>query len=120
EKSTPSTTVGDYRTDFIEGVFSRMLNARLEEYTNAANPPFVYGYSYHGSWLGRGKEAFQSIAMTAEDKQLEAVRTLATENERARKFRCTQTELDRAKNEYLASYEKMYNDRDKNNSSVYL
>jgi len=120
EKAKPSTTVGDYRIDFVEGLFSRMLNARLEEYTNDANPPFVYGYSFHGSLLGREKEAFQSMAMTAEDKQLDAVRTLAIENERARKFGFTQSELDRAKNEYLASYEKMYNDRDKNNSSVYL
>src|SRR5690606_11031461 len=32
----------------------------------------------------------------------------------------THTELERAKSEYLASYEKAYNDRDKNNSSSYL
>ena len=116
----PSTTVGDMKQDLIEGLFSQMLNARLEEYTNSATPPFVYGYSFHGSMLGRGKEAFQSMAMTAEDKQLEAVKVLALENERARKFGFTQSELDRAKKEYLAFYEKAYNDRDKNNSSAYL
>src|SRR5690554_3837819 len=120
ENSKPSTTVGDYRTDFIEGLFSAMLNARLEEYTNDANPPFVYGYSYHGSLLGRGKEAFQSMAMTAEDKQLEAIKVLAIENERARKFGFTESELNRAKNQTLAYYEKAYNDKDKNNSSAYL
>ena len=116
----PTTTIGDMKQDLIEGLFSQMLNARLEEYTNSATPPFVYGYSFHGSMLGRGKEAFQSMAMTAEDKQLEAVKTLAIENERARKYGFTQSELDRAKNEYLAYYEKAYNDRDKNNSSAYL
>ena len=60
------------------------------------------------------------MAMTAEDKQLEALKVLAIENERARKFGFTQSELDRAKTETLAYYEKAYNDRDKNNSSKYL
>ncbi len=120
DKPKPSTTVGDYKTDLIEGLFSQMLNARLEEYTNDANPPFVYGYSYHGSLLGREKEAFQSMAMTAEDKQLDAVKVLAIENERAKRYGFTQSELDRAKNEYLAYYEKAFNDKDKNNSSAYL
>lgn len=120
ENSKPTLTVGDYKEDLIDNLFSSMLNNRLEEYTNEAVPPFVYGYSFHGSMLGRGKEAFQSFAMTAEDKQLEALRTLAIENERARKFGFTQSELDRAKNETLAYYEKAYNDRDKNNSSTYL
>ncbi len=120
DKAKPSTTVGDFKNDLIEGLFSQMLNARLEEYTNKPNPPFVYGYSFHGSMLGREKEAFQSMAMTAEDKQLEAVKVLAIENERARKFGFTQSELDRAKKDYLAYYEKAYNDRDKNNSSAYL
>jgi len=120
EKAKPSTTIGDYKHDLIEGLFSQMLNARLEEYTNSPTPPFVYGYSFHGSMLGREKEAFQSMAMTAEDKQLDAVRTLAIENERARKYGFTQSELDRAKTEYLAFYEKAFNDKDKNNSSTYL
>src|SRR5690606_21659250 len=87
---------------------------------NDANPPFVYAGSFHGSMMGRGKEAFQSRAMTADDKQLDAVKTLAIENERARKFGFTQSELDRAKNEYFAYYEKAFNDKDKNNSSSYL
>lgn len=118
--SKPSTTVGDYRNDLIEGLFGQMINARLEEYTNSANPPFIYGYSYYGGMYGRNKDAFQSFAMTAEDKQLEAIKTLAIENERAKRYGFTQSELDRAKSEYLSSYEKAYNDRDKNNSSAYL
>lgn len=118
--SKPSTTVGDYKNDLIEGLFGQMINARLEEYTNSENPPFIYGYSYYGGLFGRGKDAFQSFAMTADDKQLEAIKTLAIENERAKKFGFTQTELDRAKQTYLSSYEKAYNDRDKNNSSSYL
>src|SRR5690606_24912928 len=71
KNSKPTTTIGDYRDDLINRLFSSMLNNRLEEYTNEATPPFVYGYSCHGRLLGRSKDAFQSFAMTAEDKQLE-------------------------------------------------
>lgn len=120
KNSKPSTTIGDYRNDLIEGLFGQMINARLAEYTNDANPPFTYGYSYYGGMYGRDKDAYQSFAMTAEDKQLEAIKTLAIENERAKKFGFTQSELDRVKTLYLSYYEKAYNDRDKNNSSAYL
>ncbi len=120
EKAKPTVTVGDYKADLIDGLFSQMINARLEEYTNEANPPFVYGYSFHSNLLAKDKEAYQSMAMTAEDKQLEALQTLAKENERAKKFGFTQSELDRVKNEYLAMYEKAFKDKDKNNSSTYL
>ncbi len=120
EKAKATVTVGDYKADLIDGLFSQMINARLEEYTNEANPPFVYGYSFHSNLLAKDKEAYQSMAMTAEDKQLEALQTLAKENERAKKFGFTQSELDRVKNEYLAMYEKAFKDKDKNNSSTYL
>src|SRR5690606_8435835 len=116
----PSTTVGDYRTDFVVSLFSAMINVRSEEYAHATNPPLVYGFSYHGRLLGRGKDAFQPMAMPPEDLKSVAIKLAASENERARKFGFTQSELDRAKNETLAYYEKAFNDRDKNNSSTYL
>ncbi len=116
----PTTTVAEYKNDLIEGLFAQMLNARLDEYTNSANPPFLFAQSYYGGLIGRGKDAYQSFAMTAEDKQLEGIKILALENERAKRYGFTQSELDRAKSLYYSSYEKAYNDRDKNNSSAYL
>lgn len=115
-----TVTVNDYRNDLVEGLFSTMLNNRLSELTNSPTPPFTYGYSFHGSTWARTKEAYQSFAMTEEDKQLGALKVLVTENERAKKFGFTQGELDRAKSEYLAQYEKAYNDRDKSNSSSFV
>lgn len=120
ENNKPTVTVGDYKEQLIDGLFSTMLNNRLQEHTRSENPPFLYGYSFHGSTYAKNKDAFQSYAMTSEDKQIEALRTLMIENERVKRFGFTQTELDRAKKEYLASYEKAYNDRNKNNSSTYL
>src|SRR5690606_31326019 len=116
----PIVTVGDYRENLVKGLFSSMLNNRLNELTNSPNPPFTYGYTYHGSTWARTKEAFQSFAKTQEDKQLSALNVLVRENERVRKYGFTQSELERTKTEILAYYEKFYNDRDKTNSSSFV
>ena len=113
-------TVADYRADLVENIFTTMLNNRLDELTNSPTPPFTFGYSYHGGTWARTKEAYQSFAMTQEDKQLEALKVLVTENERAKKYGFTQSELDRAKSDYLARYEQAYNDRDKSNSEMFV
>ena len=108
--------IGDFKNYIVEGLFSTLLNTRLGELTNSATPPFTYGYSYYGGTFARNKKAYQSLAMSQEDKQLSALKVLVTENERAKKFGFTQGELDRSKLEFLASIEKAYNDRDKTNS----
>ena len=112
----PVVNVGDFKNYIVEGLFSTLLNTRLDELTNSATPPFTYGYSYYGGTFARNKKAYQSVAMSQEDKQLSALKVLVTENERAKKFGFTQGELDRSKLDFLASIEKAYNDRDKTNS----
>ncbi|WP_414000158.1 M16 family metallopeptidase [Flavobacterium sp. W1B] len=116
----PIVTVGDFKNELVEGLFTTMLNNRLMELSNSATPPFTYGYSYHGKTWARNKKAYQSIAMSQEDKQLSALKVLVTENERARKYGFTQGELDRSKAEFLASIEKMYNDRNKTESERFV
>ncbi|MGK4567001.1 M16 family metallopeptidase [Flavobacterium sp. 3HN19-14] len=113
-------TVADYRSDLVEGIFTGMLNNRLDELTNSPTPPFTFGYSYHGGTYARNKEGYQSFAMVQEDKVLSALKVLVTENARAKKFGFTQSELDRAKSDILAQYEKVYNDREKTNSDNFI
>ena len=108
--------VDDFKNHIIDGLFSTLLNTRLYELTNSANPPFTYGYSFYGDTFARDKKGFQSIAMTQENNQLSALNVLVSENERAKKFGFTQGELDRAKAQFIASIEKAYNDKDKINS----
>lgn len=116
----PVVNINDFKKYLAEELFSTMLNARLDELTNSATPPFTYGYTYHGGTWARTKEAYQSFAMSQEDKQIEALKTLVTENERVKKYGFTQNELDRAKSDFLAGMEKAYNDRDKTNSSNFV
>jgi zinc protease len=113
-------TYNDYRKNLIEGLFSEMLNNRLNELTNTANPPFTYGFTYHGGTFARDKDAFQSFAMVQEDNQIAALKVLVTENERVKKFGFTQSELDRVKAATIAKNENSYKDRNKRNSEEFV
>ena len=105
-------TIQDFRDNMVEGLFTQMINNRLREYSNKPNPPFVFGFSFHGGIIGN-KEAYQSIAQTNETGQLEALKTLLEENERVKRFGFNASELKRAKKDYLARLERSYKNRDK-------
>lgn len=113
-------TIGDFKHYMAKGLFSIMLNNRLQELTNSPTPPFTFGYTYHGGTWARTKEAYQSFAMTQESKQLEALKVLVEESQRVKKYGFTQGELDRAKSEMVAQMESMYNEREKMESEDFV
>jgi zinc protease len=113
-------TVADYNEQLTEGLFTTMLNNRLNELTNSPTPPFTYGFSYHGGTLARLKEGYQSFAMIDENKQIEALKVLVSENERVKKFGFTEGELKRAKTDMLAQIESSFKDKDKKESENYV
>ncbi|WP_299336795.1 pitrilysin family protein [uncultured Psychroserpens sp.] len=115
-KSKKTKTVKDYRDNMVEGLFTQMINNRLSEYSNKPNPPFIYGFSYHGGIIGN-KDAYQSVAQTNETGQLEALKTLLEENERVKRYGFKASELERAKKDYLARIERSYKNRDKRESN---
>jgi len=120
DNAKPVVTINDFKKSLVEGLYSTMINNRLNELANSPTPPFTYGYSYHGGTWARTKEAYQSFAMSQEDKQVSALKVLVTENERVKKFGFTQGELDRAKSEIIAGIESDYNDRDKTESRRFV
>lgn len=117
DKGNPekTRTIQDYRDNMVEGLFTQMINNRLNEYRNKPNPPFLFGFSFHGGIIGN-KEAYQSIAQTNETGQLEALKTLLEENERVKRFGFKASELDRAKKDYLARLERQFKNKDKRES----
>ncbi len=116
----PTVTLADLKDELVEGLFTTMLNNRLQELTNSSTPPFTFGYSYHGGTFARNKEAYQSFAMMDETKQLDALKVLVKENEKAKKYGFTNGELERAKADFLVNFENMYNDRNKTESERYV
>ncbi|WP_052184160.1 M16 family metallopeptidase [Psychroserpens sp. Hel_I_66] len=117
ENATADITLEDYRKSIVEGLFSQMLNNRLQELTNGENPPFVYGFSYHGGTYVKNKDAYQSVAMTKETGQVNALKTLMEENERVKQYGFYQGEFERAKKDIIARMEKSFKDKDKMESN---
>lgn len=113
-------TIGDFKEYIAEGLFATMLNNRLGELQNSSNPPFNYGYTYHGSTFARTKGAFQSVAMVAQDKQIDALKVLVKENERVKQFGFSDAELDRAKASFLSQFERQYNERNNSESENFV
>lgn len=113
KNATVSETIEDYREGLVRNLFSQLINNRLGELRNSASPPFVFGFSFYGNTFARTKNAYQSIAQTSAEGQLEGLKALLMENERVERFGFQQGELDRAKKSLLAGLERTYNDRDK-------
>ncbi len=114
----PSVTVGDYRKDIVKSISEQLLNLRMQELTQKANPPFLFGGSGEGEFV-HGYESFFAIAAIGKAGAVPAIEALIVENERARRFGYTGDELERVKKSFLRQMERAYNERDKSESSDY-
>jgi len=115
---TESTTLLGYRSDLIEQLSGMMLSARMAELTQRADPPFIQGSSGM-SKVVRGYRSFNVTAMLGKGGATPAINALVQENERARQFGFTASELERAKRSLLRNVERGYNERDKSDSRMY-
>lgn len=107
--------------NYLLSMVSQMLNARLEELRQNANPPFIYGTSNDGDFIfAKTAKAFSGIAISKEDGIPTALSSLVREIERARKFGFTASEYARAKADYLLMLESAYKERDKMKNNQYV
>jgi zinc protease len=109
-------TVGDYRQKLIEGMYSFILSQRMYELTQQANPPFLQGGSGINK-IVRGYRSFGAGAVLGKGGATPAINALVQEDQRARQYGFTASEVERAKKGMLRNYERMYNERDKSDSS---
>lgn len=112
----PNQTIGDFRRSIVERLASSMLNQRLDELTQSAEPPFSYSSAgYYG--LMRTKDQYRAFAVVPEGTYLKGLESLLTESKRASIHGFTDSELDRTKKALLAGIEKRYNEREKTPSN---
>lgn len=116
KKEKKNVTLGDYREFLVRRLFTSMLSQRMQELTQKAEPPFVFGGTFIGGYA-RGYEEFQSLAYLGKGGIEPALTALIMENERARKFGFTEPELERTKKMMMKSIERSYNERDKTESA---
>lgn len=113
-----TSTVGAYRHDIVEGLVTGMLNRRLSDLAQKADPPFLAGMIGRGRFV-RSAEASIVQALVKEGGIERGLDAVYTEAERAARFGFVATELDRQKKDVLRAQERMYLERDKQESGRY-
>ena len=114
----PFTTVADYRARLVRGLYNGMLNNRLAERAEEADPPFIGATSSRGT-LARTRSLYLLAAGAREGGAVEALEALLTESERARRHGFEESELERAKVNTLRAMDRAYDERDKTHSAAY-
>lgn len=104
-------SLGDYRQTLVEGLVNTMLNDRLTELSQRADPPFAFAGTGRGRFV-RPKSAYQLVAVVPEDGHERGMEAVLTEAERAARHGFTETELERAKLDVLRARERVFNDRE--------
>ncbi len=112
------TKIKYLRDNLKNNLFTRMLNARLNEIAQSENPPYSWAYNYYGS-IQRTKDAYVTAAMSRNNETTRTLEVFLTEHKRIKEFGFTGSEFERAKKEILKWYEKAMKEKDKNESSRY-
>ncbi len=111
-------TVGDFRRDAIYSLYNGMLNRRLSELQESADPPFLFASTSYGGMV-RTKSSYSSFAVVGEEGIERGLKTLLRENERVKKYGFTEGELERYKKTVLNRYETAFKEKDKTESGRY-
>ncbi len=115
----PEGSANDYRRSLAEGLYFSMLNSRLNEVSRQPDPPFLAAASDASNRFVRSKEVFMQLAAVKEDQVEIGLEALLTEVERVDRHGFTETELERAKAEYLRAMERVYEERENLDSGTY-
>jgi len=115
---SPQGTAAAYRASIVESLYTSMLNKRLSERVQEANPPYLYGAMGKASMV-RSKEVIIQTAVVKEGQFDEGLKALLLEAKRAQRDGFTPSELSRIKADVLRSMEQAYAEREKTNSSSY-
>ena len=111
-------TIDDYRKSILHSLYNTMINTRLSEKTQEAEPPFIVGQSTFTELFGP-KSVYQSAAVCNNGKIEEGLKAVLLENERVKRFGFTESELERQKSALLNQIEKAYNERETRKSINY-
>jgi zinc protease len=118
KKSKSNATLQEYRSSIVKSCFEQILNTRLQDLTQTANPPYLYSYAGIGGW-SRGYESF-SLTTVASNDMKTAINASIGEIVKVQKFGFTQAELDVVKKSMLSYMERSYNERNTTESGRYV
>jgi zinc protease len=101
-------SVGGYRALMVDQLFGGMLNTRLDELSQRENPPFIKAGADRGLFpMPRTKDEAILEAIVSNDGVTRGLDALVTALQRVARFGFAATELARAKQAMMASYERV-------------
>lgn len=97
---------------YFTNMATNMINDRLEELTQKANPPFLQaGAGYDDFIVTKAKECMEGYVVCKEDSIEKSISSLIDELQRVRQHGFTASEYARARANYLKGLETQYNNR---------
>jgi zinc protease len=109
----------DRKMQIAISLFNSMLGQRIQELQQKADPPFQFGASNYGGFIGN-IDAFNVFTVAKGDKVELAMKTILDVNAQVQKFGFTSTEFDRAKKQYMTRLEKSFAEKDKTDSESFV
>ena len=104
---------------YLFDMAASMMNARFSEMASKPDAKFAYAGMSDGEFLiAKTKDAMTFVALAKNNDIDAAYRALNTEIARVKKYGFLQSEYLRAREEYLSSLEKAYNNRNQQNSGA--
>ena len=111
-----------YAQSYIEGMIGAMINNRLSEISSKPDAPFAgAGVNFGGFFLSsKVKDALTASAVAKGNDIIEPLKAVYREVLRAQRGGFTQSEYERARNEYISSIERVYNNRNTRENGTFV
>ncbi|WP_289872201.1 M16 family metallopeptidase [Duncaniella dubosii] len=111
-----------YAQSYIEGMIGTMINNRLSEISSKPDAPFAgAGVNFGGFFLSsKVKDALTASAVAKGNDIIEPLKAVYREVLRAQRGGFTQSEYERARNEYISSIERVYNNRNTRENGTFV
>ncbi len=110
-----------YIQKYIESMISSMLNNRLNEMSSKPDCPFAgAGVNFGEYFLAKTKDAMTAFVAAKSNDIVVPMQAVYREILRAQRGGFTQSEYERARNEYLSAIEKQYNNRSTRENGTFV
>ncbi|MBD5254180.1 MAG: insulinase family protein [Barnesiella sp.] len=114
-------TAGFYAMHYMERMISMMLNQRLDDIASTPDAPYANaGCSFGNFLIAKTKDAF-TVSVIAKGNEIDpALEAVYRETLRAARNGFTQTEYDRARDEFMSQIERQFNNRATRENDVFV
>lgn len=100
--------------NYMRSIVSSVISERMGDIVKKPNAPFMGASGYISDFIvAQTKDAFTFSATTSDGKYQTALKALTAEIERLAQYGINKSEYERAKKNYLVSFKKAYDEREK-------